>query len=296
VGAGPLRQPGPDSARFGEALHPVDCCSLCGSTQRSVRFREEPFAVVRCAGCGLVYVTPRVSPESLPDLYDDSYWRSECPSQRGYGDYLADEPLYLRTFRRRLRALAPHLPPPGRALDVGCAAGFFLKVLHENGWEAIGVEPSPVMACHAREVAGFEVYERLEAPSLAAGDFDLAALRRAWDLLRPEGVLVLETQNVESRFARLLGRRWQHYKHLEHLYHFSPSTLRELLGRADFEVREITARNAGKHVSVGFLRERSTRLHPGLRRLLVPLTPLDRLGLYLNPGDEMIAVARKRSR
>jgi len=310
MGAGPLRRSSPGSPPPDASLRPVAHCMLCGSPRRSLRFREDPFAVVRCEDCGLVYVTPQVAPEALPTLYDESYWRSDCPSQRGYGDYLADESLYLRTFQRRLRFLRRHLPPSGRALDVGCAAGFFLQVLRDNGWEACGVEPSPAVARHAREVAGFEVHESLDAPSLASGPgFDLvtfwdviehlpdpaAALRRARALLRDDGVLVLETQNVESRFARLLGRRWQHYKHLEHLYHFSPHTLEALLRKTGFALQRCTARHAGKHVSVAFVRERATRLHPGLRRWLAPLAPLDRLGLYVNPGDEMIAVARKRS-
>jgi len=307
MGAGPLRPPSFGVHSLRKELRHVERCVLCGSSQRSFCFRDEPFAVVRCRDCGLVYVTPQMSPEGLPAVYGDSYWRNDCPSERGYGDYLADESLYLRTFRRRFHALQAHLPASGRALDVGCAAGFFLEVLQEQGWVVCGVEPSLPMARRAREEKGFEIHQSLDAPGLAEASFDLvtfwdviehlpdppAALQRARTLLRPGGVLVLETQNVESRFARLLGRRWQHYKHLEHLYHFSPSTLGILLRKAGFEPLEITTRNAGKHVSVAFVRERARRLHPAIHWLLAPLTPLDRLGLYVNPGDEMIAVARR---
>lgn len=292
-----------------EDLQAIESCALCGGTERTVRFSEPPFSVVRCDACGLVYVTPRLRPDVLPEVYGDDYWRSDEPSARGYADYAKDAPLYLKTFEKRLDFVERHAPRRGRALDVGCAAGFFLKVLRDRGWQADGVELSPAIARHAREVYGFHdvhVGELATAPFPEAS-YDLvtlwdvvehvpdpvALLRRAASHLRAGGRLVVETQNVASPFARALGSRWHHYKHLEHLYHFEPRTLRRLLESAGLEVETNTWRHAGKHVSLAFVRERVTRLHPLASRLLAPLAPLDRLAAYVNPGDEMIAIARK---
>lgn len=290
------------------ALQEVRACALCGSEARAPVFREEPFAVVRCGDCGLVYVTPRLPALELAAVYDESYWRNETPSERGYADYLADGPLYRRTFRRRLRLLEGYLPPTGRALDVGCAAGFFLEVLREHGWDVCGVEPSPAVARRASEHASLDVHVgSLDTAPYPPASFDLVsfwdvvehlpdpvtAVRRAATLLRPGGVLVIETQNVESHFARLLGRRWHHYKHLEHLHHFGPATLARLMGEVGLEVLRTTSRYAGKDVSLAFIRERATRLHPALARLLGLLAPLDRRSVYVNPGDELIALGRK---
>ena len=202
------------------------------------------------------------------------------------------------------------VPGPGRALDVGCAAGFFLKVLADEGWSVAGVESSPAIAGHASEVYGLppvHVGDLASAP-FPPGSFDLvtmwdlvehvpdpvALLERAAELLAPEGRLVIETQNVESPFSRLMGPRWQHYKHLEHLYHFGPATLDALLARTGFERLHRTARFGGKNVSLGFIRERATRVHPWLGTLLAPLRPVDRLHLYVNLFDEMIVVAKRR--
>ena len=105
--------------------------------------------------------------------------------------------------------------------------------------------------------------------------------------------MILETQNIASRFARLLGPKWQHYKHLEHLYHFDPRTIETLLAKAGVTVEHRTARGGGKYVSLAFVRERATRVSPILRWLLLPLKPIDALSLYVNLRDEMIVVARK---
>ena len=288
----------------------IESCELCGSKERSVDFVEEPFSVVRCSNCDLVYVTPRLKPDVLPEVYNEEYWSSDSPKERGYADYRKDAELYLKTFRKRYKVIEPHLPSPGRALDIGCAAGFFLKVLSENGWQVEGVELSKDIAAHAKEQFGFEqvFVGYLEDTSYADKSFDLITmwdvvehvpeplpfLEKAVSLLKDDGVLVLETQNVASKFAKKLGPKWHHYKHLEHLYHFDPKTIAMLLDQAGLEILHNTPQGGGKHVSVAFIRERATRVSKAMRYLMLPLAPLDRMSLYVNVKDEMIVVARKR--
>jgi hypothetical protein len=116
-------------------------------------------------------------------------------------------------------------------------------------------------------------------------------LTRARELLRPQGLLVLETQNIDSAFARALGPRWHHYKHAEHIYHFTPASLRQLLDAAGFEVGAMTPRYGGKYVSLDFIAERAGRIHPLLSKALAPLRRLDSISLYVNVMDEIVATA-----
>lgn len=285
----------------------VGACRLCGSTDWAARFREGVHEVRRCADCGLVWVSPRRDEAGLQALYgEEQYWRSDSPKECGYADYRADAERYLETFRLRLDRALRGGPHSGRALDVGCAAGYCLRVLADRGFAVDGVELSPVIAREARARLGEDAVHvgTVETSPHAPGSFDLitlwdvvehvvdphALLRRARELLAPGGLLVLETQDVDSPFARLLGRRWHHFKHAEHLYHFSPVTIRRLLADCGFRVEELTHRHAGKHVSGEFVAERSGRVHPALPRLL---GPLGRLGsVYVNVFDEMLVLAR----
>jgi SAM-dependent methyltransferase len=118
-----------------------------------------------------------------------------------------------------------------------------------------------------------------------------AALRRVRQLLTKGGRLLLETQNVKSRWARLLGRRWHHYKHEEHLYHFDPKTMERLLKDCGFRVVHCGAGYAGKYVSFGFIAERAGRLGKVAGLLASPLQLLRSANLYVNPRDEIIVVA-----
>jgi len=281
-------------------------CMLCASDAARALISDPPYTVLRCTACGMVWTTPRLS--DLRAVYDDGYWRSATPRQRGYGDYRADEPLYLKTFRRRLAIVRRHTARPGTLLDVGCAAGYFLAVMREAGWEVAGVDLSSEIVAHAHARFGFTALHAgtLETAPWPPASFDLvtlwdlvehvpdprAVLMQAHRLLRPDGVLVLETQDVASPFARLLGARWHHFKHAEHLYHFDAATIRRLLAQAGFAVVELTRRSAGKYVSVDFIAERAARLHPVFSVMLRPLTRLRGANVYLNFGDEMIVVAR----
>ncbi|PIE25713.1 MAG: hypothetical protein CSA62_00110 [Planctomycetota bacterium] len=295
-----------DEANF----EPIRSCTLCACEESREKFREGIFRIVECCNCGLVYVTPRLRPELLPRVYDENYWSSDSPKEAGYADYRSDAKLYLKTFERRYALIERFTKGKGRALDVGSAAGFFLKTLFDRGWHVDGVELSAEIVEHAKREYGFQDIHvgTIETSPFNKGSYDLLTM---WDVvehvpeplpflkesvsyLKEDGILILETQNVASKFAQRLGPKWQHYKHLEHLYHFNPSTIERLLDQAGLEILENTSKFGGKYVSISFIRERATRLHPVMRYLLLPLAPFGKMSLYVNPRDEMVIVARKK--
>ncbi|MCA8973492.1 MAG: class I SAM-dependent methyltransferase [Planctomycetes bacterium] len=286
-------------------------CQLCGSDRRSLKFAEPPFEVVTCSDCGLVYVTPRLTGQALLDIYDEGYWKSQNPKVRGYADYASESALYLKTFHKRMALVRRWVAPGSRVLDVGCAAGYFLRVMRDCGHDVHGVELSEAIAKEAVTALGAErihigtLDDAVTAMNYEPASFDLVSLwdviehvpdpqsvlRRIRELLKPGARLLLETQNVTSRWARVLGRRWHHYKHHEHLFHFTPDTIRRLLHDCGFRTLEIGAGYAGKYVSFAFLAERAGKLGriPGL--LARPLGLLRSWNLYVNPRDEIIVVA-----
>lgn len=298
----PLHQGAPTHE---DTLFDVERCFLCGCEERHECFREDPYRVVRCRACGLVYVTPRRDPDRLAEIYQTAYWHSPEAKTFGYTDYRKDAELYRRTYRRRYKLIERHFAKPGRVLDVGCAAGFFLSVMKEKGWSTQGVEVSDYIAQFGRTQYGLDVFSgKLEDAGLEPESFDLITfwdvvehlpdpvpvLEQARKLLKPDGRLILETQNVRSLFARVLGRRWQHYKHHEHLYHFDRATVDALVSKASLRIVENRSALGGKYVSLGFIRERAGRVSRILSALLAPLAFLERRAVYVNPFDEMIVV------
>jgi 2-polyprenyl-3-methyl-5-hydroxy-6-metoxy-1,4-benzoquinol methylase len=292
-------------------------CNLCGADD-SYRLQSERLEgagvlhLVRCRQCGLVYVTPRLTEEVIQELYERDYFQTGNGARRGYCDYIADQEYLMRTFHRRMRWIEQYTGMPGRLLDVGCAAGFFLQVSYEHGWKVFGVEPAACMANYARSHLDMDVFGgTLRDVGFPSRFFDVVTM---WDVLehmidphaellevqrvlRRDGVLVLETQNIASWAPRLLGKHWIHYGNDLHLFHFSPATITRILADTGFNLIKITTASAGKVCSMQFLTNKLRHLSGKAARLADTLLrrwpELARHSIYVNLGDEMIVCAQK---
>lgn len=224
-------------------------CPLCGGGHHRELLVAGPRRIVRCQACGVVFRNPRAAVSRYLEQFSSG--RAE----------VADE-AWLGARRRATfaRFLDTWPGPPGRVLDVGCGGGWFLRVAADRGWDAVGVDLSPVAVRRAREILGVDAREgTVEAQAFAAGTFDLvtlwnvlevipdplALLRAARPLVRPGGVLHLRTQNYPfqrtafstMRLARLVGLgqwldRRPHVAFIFNVTAFSPRTIRLFLERA----------------------------------------------------------------
>jgi SAM-dependent methyltransferase len=169
----------------------------------------------------------------------------------------------------------------GRLLDVGCAGGWDLQRFQEMGWKVTGVEFSPTAASVARARLGCEVLVGdFEEVPLRDGTFDVVrfshtlehlpsprrALERAHRVLRPEGRLFIEVPNVASLDRRIFGRHWAGWRLPQHLYHFTPKTLRRLLVRTGFQPVKITCHGRTAFVVESLLNVVTDRFSIRLRR------------------------------
>jgi SAM-dependent methyltransferase len=262
---------------------------------------DEPLQdqLVRCTGCGLVYVRPRVR------------WQLILEGYRGGSDesFVSQATFRERTFERCLDKIEAAARPPGkRVLDVGAAGGSFLEVAKRRGYQPHGCEPSAWMCRFAREHYGLElspgtIFE-LELPK---GSVDLltlfdviehtpdprAVLDRAHQLLAPGGVLAMSYPDYGSLVSRLMGRRWV-FNLTVHLYYFDPRTMGELLRRAGFS--PLRFRPYLQTLELGYVARRAAPYLGPLGRLGtggVRLLGLDRAPLQYWVGQTLV-VARKQ--
>ncbi len=291
------------------ARHSIPCNQCGGQTLRPY-CPENGLGLVRCADCGLIFVGRRPVADDLYALYDASYFQNAESGRVGYTDYLRDEPNIRKTFARRLRYLHRFIQP-GRLLDVGCAAGFFLDEARRLGWEVHGLDVSAFAVQYARDRFGYDVrrgslLDQQDAP----GSFDLISLwdviehvpdpkayiRHSAQLLRAGGVITLATPDVDSLPARLTGRRWVGYKlSEEHVYYFSVRTLSRMLTEAGFEIVDV--RYVGKYVTLRLFIDRLGMYVPPLANALAlaeRTLHLSEWSLYVNPLDIMAITARRR--
>jgi len=295
-------------------------CDLCGSDDSRVRFPStlpdgaagdlsafqctssgygKHHTIVQCLKCGLVYANPRYNSGETLTKYET-----------------VEDPLYVEeregrvlTFERHLRPLEDIMPPGDgrRLLDVGCHVGVFVEIAARHGWDAWGVEPSHWAAAYAQQ-AGLQVVEgTLATAGFDAASFDVVTMwdviehveqpsvevRAAFRLLKPGGLLVIHTMDLNSLFARLMGQRWPWLMEM-HIYYFTRRTLAMLLERAGFQI--LSVRPQGRYLRLGYLATRiaaySRPVGNGLGWLFGRLH-LSQRAIPINLGDLVTIYARK---
>jgi len=196
--------------------------------------------LVRCRRCGLEYVSPRPAGSAIVAAYsegDDPAYVSQVEARR-------------RTFDAALARIEAIRPAKGRLLDVGTAAGAFLAAARDRGWEVEGCEPNRWMAKWGSEhfrvpIRAGELFDQDYAPA----SFDVITLwdviehtpdparvlRAVRQLLKPDGLLIVNYPDRGSWLARLMGRRWPFLSSV-HLYYFTRDTLAKMLTRHGFDV------------------------------------------------------------
>lgn len=260
----PPLPPGASSDRL-EAAH----CLLCGAPPPAPAYTFPPYGVVRCAECGLWYLSPRLNEAAMVAAYREaSYF--EGGDGPGYSSYLAQESTLRRTFRRLLRTMQrlgmtgaraeagadAAAGGGGRLLEIGCAYGFFLDEARPFFRHRAGTEFSEAGAALARPCADHVYVGGLEAIPDGAhgGQFDTIVLIHTiehvydpvnllaglMEHLAPGGWIVLATPDMGGFWRPLLGRLWPFWKPPEHVAYYSARTLAALLAKAGCsEVRRL---------------------------------------------------------
>jgi SAM-dependent methyltransferase len=263
------------------------------------------FSVCRCEQCGLVRLDPRLAEAQLAELYERDYFSGEHAT--GYDSYERDQQLYEKTFARRIKLICRY-KSTGRLLDIGCSLGYFLNVADSSGFDVFGIDVSAYAVEHCQPRFPGRVRQGLLEPRQFAPSFfdvvtmfDLfehvyhprAFLTSIYEITKDDGIVVITTPNHRSFLSRLSKRNWVSYKIPEHVYFYTPETLRRMVAPL-FEVELV--RSEGQYCSFEFRSERVKTLSRPVGRVM--LSVVRGLGVkdctvYVNSGS-MTAVLRKK--
>lgn len=229
-------------------------CNLCGSNDYRVLFpagKAQSQQIVQCLGCGLMYTNPRTEELDFVRVANsDPAFLNEM-LQRSYDPRMEKERRQVKDYETTRDILADLFPARGNLLEVGSGLGFLLQLFKQDGWITTGVEPDPLCCEHARAILGLDVIAgTLPNAKCRADSYDVAlmlhviehvpdpcqTLSELFGMLRPGGIVVVETPRYDTLAFKLLGHRERSVLCEGHVYFFTTSTLERIARKVGFSV------------------------------------------------------------
>ena len=218
-------------------------CLFHPGAPSSLAHEENGYTGRRCERCGLIYLSPRPSPDEVVALYVEDHAHVSADA------HLAGVQSWPE--RRRARRTVRHIEGfvrGGRLLEIGAGGGDFAFVARERGFDPVTVELNPMQAAFIRNDLGIPCAESLaEVEAEGPSRFDviyhcnvlshlsdpLEEFRRLRVLLRDGGIMAFETGNgadVDPKYYP----RFPTFQYPDHLYFFGERTIDALLEQSGF--------------------------------------------------------------
>jgi 2-polyprenyl-3-methyl-5-hydroxy-6-metoxy-1,4-benzoquinol methylase len=244
-------------------------CPTCGpaAQNRFIFQRNDGLGIRLCNGCGLMFVSPRLTPRKLAEIYEsedfsntsvfDNFDYDRWRQQTGF---VVNALSSYKVKAALLDLVAKYVSPGGRLLDVGSGFGLTVYEANRRGFLAEGIDISQRLATLAHEKLGVTVHcGRIEEAHLEENSRDavilwdvlehvhnpleiLAAIRR---ITRPGGYLFGQVPNwrgLTNRYKTFLNQRgltrkqFKHFGIPHHVFNFDERSLRRMLEQSGFEV------------------------------------------------------------
>ncbi len=212
-------------------------CLLCGDQRIPLLPGYERHGLVKCQGCGFVFMGRIPTDRELADFYGTYAYSEDKPlsphTAKVYDQLLDGFEAYRKT---------------NRLLDVGCGTGHFLERAKLRGWEVWGTEYSDaaIRICEAKGIP--MVQGALDPANMPMQPFDvitsLEVLEHVTDpraeiaaihaLLRKGGLLYCTTPNFNAVLRYRFKAAYSIIEYPEHLSYFTRATLTRALKAQGF--------------------------------------------------------------
>lgn len=226
-------------------------CPWCGSEKSHLHLQlkdyfltQEPFEIVECEHCHLLYTTPRPSADEIGRYYQSQNYFSHQENKRGFIPKLYEVIKKMNIKHKYELAAAGVLRDHvGKMLEIGCGVGDFLHYCEHQGWQCYGAEPSEDAVKILRRRSNAEIVRPEQIERFPDASFDMICMWHVlehvdnlqWQieqlkrLVKPNGRIIIALPNYQSYDALYYKDKWAAYDVPRHLNHFSDEFMRNNL-------------------------------------------------------------------
>lgn len=229
--------------------HPVSVpCPLGGRSDILLAESDRygiPIRTVISEQTGLLRTDPYYDPVYLESFYRGHYRSLYTLPVRGVGDHLS---LKVSQGEEIWRQVSDEIPQRARVLDIGCSMGGCLIPFKMRGHQVQGCDYGEEFIGYGQRL-GLNVVNGGPECVFSQAPFDLIIMRHVLEhivspmkllatvreMLQPDGVLYVEVPGVLSIHRDYQGDVLSYLQNM-HVWHFTSSTLSEVLSRTGFGI------------------------------------------------------------
>lgn len=213
-------------------------CNVCGKKDflqekyESEDFvTQKKFKIYYCHFCKNAFTFPQ--PEDINLYYPIPYYKNDLSLIKKY--------LYSFFQRRRIKEILSY-KKNGSVLDIGSGEGVICNSLKKNGYLYTGMDAS-FSSLYNKEILkkdllSFSFKEKYDLitfwESLEHMYSPRKILAKAGDLLKENGIILVEVPRFCSLESVIFGKKWYHLSPPRHLSHFTSGGLKRLLEMEGF--------------------------------------------------------------
>lgn len=216
------------------------------------------YSIYNCEECKHRFVEIQDTKSHVKAVYSDEYF---FEGKQGYPNYLAEKDRLIKYGLDYAKIVSKYMEP-GKLLSVGCAAGFTLKGFKQSGWESYGLEPNESMANYGRKVLNLNIttcdlesfqtdlkFDLIDMIQVIGHLHNLqSSLWNIKNLLKKDGFVLVESWDMKSIFAKIMGKHWHEYSPPSVINWFSDETITKLF--ANFNLKLVAQGRPPKRISV----------------------------------------------
>lgn len=227
-------------------------CHYCNSIDIKTYKKIDSYIIDYCNKCHLLFTAGSFS--KVANLVNKEWY------SKGYiSSYLERAHDLKKRFSKKIIQIESIIRG-GNLLDLGCGVGLFLESMTETArfsWKLYGVDVNERLIKEAKTRLGQKVSNlytgRLTSLRIKEHFFDCitcfdvlehddqleSTLKDIKRILKPSGLLIIQSPNQSSVMAHLCGSLWDWWAVPDHIFHFNPQSLPSVLKNEGFHIRNL---------------------------------------------------------
>jgi len=234
-------------------LEKVPCAVCEGRDFENISGKDRyglPVSVVICRSCGLIQENPRLTQKSFDEFYKTGHTKLIFGENKPTENIFLDQYFHSQTIYRYMEKFFHKNPADMFVLEVGCGAGGILAYFADRGCRVTGVDLDDDCIRYGREKYSLDLRRGTLAECSFERKPDVVILSHVLEhFLRPYkeltlirslintgGLVYIEIPGVKNMTFIHNDLNFLRFLNFAHTYHFTLTTLKNILGKAGFEI------------------------------------------------------------